>query len=126
MLWRVVEKCRRHESFGRVSVWCAALDKRGRVIAEAGNEYRKSSPIQARFAAKVGLPEKQFLHAEVKVLLKALRSGATISTLVVARTSKDGEVMDGKPCCICNAYLSYVEQLQGSKIDVIFSKRETN
>ena len=124
MLWRVIEKCRKHDSSGRVSVYSAALDKRGRVITEAGNEYRKSSPIQARFAAKVGMPEKQYLHSELKVLLTAMRKGATISSLVVARTAKDGTVMDGKPCKICSAYIEFVEQLQGSKIDIVYSKGE--
>lgn len=124
MLWRAVEKCRKHDSFGRCRVWCVALDKRGRIIAEAGNNYLQTHPVQYRAAKRVGLEQKCYLHAEILCCLQSLKTGVTIDTLVVARVDKAGKVCDGKPCIVCQGYIAQVEQMQGSSIDIVYSKGE--
>ena len=121
MLWRAIEMARNHESFGRVRVVAIALDKKGRILAAGGNDYKKSSTVQARFAAMVDLPEKCFLHAELKTLTKALRNNVKIKTLHIARVDRNGSIKDGKPCPICTSYIQYVEKLQKSKIEVFYT-----
>lgn len=124
MLWKAIERAKLHNSGGRVSVYAYCLDKRGRVISHAGNSYTKSSVVQKRISEKLGFPEKCFLHAEVAALLRA--RGATVSTLVLARVDKQGNVKDGKPCCVCSSYIQLQEEIQGSKIDVIYSKENVD
>ena len=46
-------------------------DKKGNLLSEAMNSYKKTHPLQAYFAEKVGLPDKVFLHAEIAAILKA-------------------------------------------------------
>ena len=47
-----------------------------------------------------------------------------VATLVVARVDRDGNVKDGKPCLLCNDTLRWYEEVQGSKIDVVYSTGE--
>lgn len=124
MLWKSIERAKLHDSGGRVSVYAYCLDKRGRIVSHAGNSYTKSSVVQKRISEKLGFPEKCFLHAELNAILRA--RGAAISTLVVARVDKQGNVKDGKPCCVCSSYIRLQEEIQGSKIDVIYSKENGN
>lgn len=124
MLWKAIERAKLHNSGGRVSVYAYCLDKRGRVISHAGNSYVKSNTVQKRISEKLGFPEKCFLHAELNAILRA--RGAVISTLVIARVDKHGNVKDGKPCNICCAYIKLQEEIQGSKIDVIYSKEKVD
>lgn len=124
MLWRAIEMARQHDSGGRVRVVALALDKRGRVISVGKNCYTRSHPIAKRFAQKHHLPERDRLHAELKAVIAA--RGQVINTLVVARVDRDGNVCDGKPCFLCSDMLKWAEEVQGKKIDVVYSKGETN
>ncbi len=74
-------------------------DKKGKPIATGTNFYRKSHPFQASLAAKVNLPEKKFLHAEISALL---RSGdKKVYRITIERYSSGGEMLLAKPCLIC-------------------------
>ena len=78
-----------------------AFDKRGRLIAQAENNYTKSHPVQAHFAKLVGEPDKIYLHAEIAVLLKC--GDVVPHTLQVIRYYKSGKPALARPCAVCQA-----------------------
>lgn len=75
-------------------------DKKGNLLSEAMNSYKKTHPLQAYFAEKVGLPDKVFLHAEIAAILKAGKK--KIHRIEVERYSKrTGRPLNARPCPIC-------------------------
>lgn len=122
MLWRAVEKCKSHESGGRVNIYCIALDKRGRVVAEAGNSYIRTHPSMRKAGMMVGVRHKEFLHAEAATLIKC--RGAEIATLVIARVDKEGKEGLAKPCIVCQTLIKLYEEQQGNRIDIVYTKGE--
>lgn len=75
-------------------------DKKGNLLSEAGNSYKKTHPLQAYFAEKVGFPHKVFLHAEIAAILKAGKK--KIFKIEVERFSKaTGRPLNAQPCPIC-------------------------
>jgi deoxycytidylate deaminase len=87
------------------------LDKRNRVIASGTNSYSKTHPIQyfaAQNAAKIwgdeALSFKQYLHSEIRVLIKAKEDAHTI---VVCRIGGHGgkELRYSRPCPVCSSYI---------------------
>lgn len=87
---------------GRVRVYSVAVNKRGRILAESSNLYRKSHPKQAHYAAKVGLPKKVFLHSELATLVKLAKCSDEVDTLYVARVNAQGSPVPASPCPICS------------------------
>ena len=83
----------------RYKITATCFDKRGYVLSRATNSYKKTHPLQAYFAAKVGHPERKFLHAEIYAILKA--KGRSIHHLVVERFGANKEWLDAKPCEVC-------------------------
>lgn len=75
-------------------------DKRGRVLSIGENSYVKTHPMQSHHAKKVGLPEKQYLHAEVHAITRCpnLSKAHKIS---VFRYDANGFPALAKPCPIC-------------------------
>ena len=53
----------------RLRAYC--YDSKGRLISTGENNYGKSHPLQAYWAAIVGQPERIYLHAEVLAILRA-------------------------------------------------------
>ena len=78
----------------------AILLRKGRVVTTATNLERKSHPLQAKFAERVGLGEKIFLHAEISALVKCREECDTIVVARVGGHSKN-ELRNAKPCKIC-------------------------
>tara|TARA_Y100000592_G_scaffold89196_1_gene146101 strand:+ start:3200 stop:3583 length:384 start_codon:yes stop_codon:yes gene_type:complete len=78
----------------------AILLNRNKVVATATNIETKTHPIQARFAERVGLHEKIFLHAEIAALVKCKEQ---CDTIVVARLGghNHNELRMAKPCPVC-------------------------
>lgn len=76
----------------------AVLLKKNKVIATAVNLERKSHPLQAKFAKRVGLWQKIYLHSEIHALIKAREDADTI---VVARVNPQNKLRNAKPCPIC-------------------------
>jgi tRNA(Arg) A34 adenosine deaminase TadA len=58
--------------------------------------------MQAKFAERVGLHEKIFLHAEIAALVKCREE---CDTIVVARVNPQGNIRMAKPCPICDLAL---------------------
>lgn len=75
-------------------------DKKGRALSVGRNSYVKTHSVMARLAKEVGLPEKQYIHAEVASLLK-LKYTDKPYRIFVSRTRKDGSYAIAKPCPIC-------------------------
>lgn len=79
-------------------------DKKGRILSIGKNSYVKTHPLQAAYATKVGLPEKQFLHAEIAAIIKC-RDLTKAHRIFIARISKKGKFVNAKPCPICEEAL---------------------
>lgn len=76
-----------------------AFTHKGKLLATATNDYEKSHPVMKYFATKVGLPEKEYLHAEIHAIL---RCKDKIPFLIsVERYNNDGNMALAKPCNVC-------------------------
>lgn len=75
-------------------------DRKGRVLSVGQNSYVKTHPVQAKHAKKVGLPDKQFLHAEIAAIVKC-KDLSKAYRIFVSRWNSRGEPILAKPCPIC-------------------------
>jgi len=75
-------------------------NKRGRVLSIGKNNYFKTHPVQKMYAQKAGLPDKEYLHAEVAAIVncKDLSRAHRISIL---RYNTDGSPALARPCKVC-------------------------
>ena len=101
-----------------VRVFSVAVDKRGLVIAACGNIYTKTHPTQARWALFANQPERQFLHSEVRTMIKAAKSGKKVSKLVIGRVDKMGNKKDAAPCPVCKLFL----ETEFPDVEIVYSK----
>lgn len=84
----------------RYQIKTTAYDKRGRILAQAVNDYEKSHPWQKELSTRVGLSEKRsHLHSEVACLLRA--RGKPVHTLVIERYDALGNPKIAFPCESC-------------------------
>lgn len=86
-------------------------DKRGRPLAIGKNSYVRTHVHQAGIAAKVGLPHKQYLHAEVAAIVKCKQLDRA-HRIFVTRIDANGNPALAKPCPICQEAI----RLAGIKI----------
>lgn len=86
----------------KYSITAIITDKRGKVLSVGENSYKKTHPMQKKFAEKEGMAYKVFLHAEISALIK-LRNPEDAHTITIIRTLKNGEPANAKPCRICAA-----------------------
>ena len=77
-------------------------DKRGRILSIGKNSFIKTHPLQKKLAKKAGLPEKEFLHAEVSAIVKCADLSKA-HTIKVFRFNLKGEPVLAKPCPICES-----------------------
>lgn len=84
----------KHELIAKV------YDKQKRLLATGVNSYCKTHPKQAEYAKQVGLPAKQFLHAEIRAIIRALKKGKPHS-IHIERYGKEGQPLLAKPCPVC-------------------------
>lgn len=89
---------------GRHHVNATIYDKNGKILSSASNDYNKSHPVQAKFAAQVGEPYRIYLHAEIAALIR-LRNDDRPFRITVSRYKKDGSAGNAKPCAVCEAAL---------------------
>ena len=83
----------------RYFILAKCYDKKGKLLSTAFNSYERTHPVQKYFATRVGLEDKQYLHAEIAAILKARTK--KIYRISVERYGKDGQPMLAKPCPIC-------------------------
>ena len=74
-------------------------DRKGNVIAVGFNSYIKTHPKQSTMAAKVGMNEKQTLHAEIAAIIRSKRH--VIHKIKVERYDSCGNPKMAKPCPVC-------------------------
>jgi tRNA(Arg) A34 adenosine deaminase TadA len=75
-------------------------DKRGKVISVGQNSYVKTHPLQAMYAAKAGMPDRQFLHAEIHAIVKC-KDLTKAHKIFVSRWDRKGLPALAKPCPVC-------------------------
>jgi deoxycytidylate deaminase len=75
-------------------------DKRGNVLSIGQNNYVKTHPYQALCAAKAGLPEKIYLHAEIDAIVKC-KDISKAHSIHIFRKGKSREYLLAKPCPVC-------------------------
>lgn len=75
-------------------------DKRGRVLSIGKNSYTKTHTMQSYYAHRVGLPCKQYLHAEIDAIIRC-KDLSKAHTIFVARVDKSGSYRMAKPCKVC-------------------------
>lgn len=80
-------------------------DKRGRPLSIGQNSYTRTHPRQAAIAAKVGLPEKKFIHAEISSIVRC-KDLTKAHKIVIMRYTKDGKPANATPCPICQAAIA--------------------
>ena len=100
-------------SKARFDMTAIIYDKRGRVLSVGKNSYVKTHPLQTHYACKVGLPDKQFLHAEIHAIARC-RQLERAYRIVVTRFGAHGEPKNAKPCPVCQsaieaAGIKYIE-----------------
>lgn len=120
MLRKAIGWAKLHDSGGKICVYAVATDRRGNIIAQAGNTYTKSHPVQKHWCFMAKQKGKEFLHAEIKVLVSGLKSKKDIAKLYVARVDKSGNVKDGKPCAICDLMI----KTEFPHLEVIWSREK--
>jgi len=84
----------------RFELTAIIYDKRGKVLSIGKNSYFKTHPLQHKHAVAVGLPEKQFLHAEIHAITRCKKLNKA-HKIVVYRYNDDGEASNAKPCKVC-------------------------
>ena len=77
-------------------------DRKGRVLSVGKNSYFKTHTLQAKHAEKVGMPDKQYLHAEIHAITKC-RDLDKAYRIFVTRIGKNGQPMLAKPCPVCES-----------------------
>jgi len=97
----------------RFSITASIYDKRGRLLSKGKNSYTKTHPIQKYYAAEAGLPQKQFLHAEIHAIIKC-KFIKKAHKIVVHRYTQSNDPATAKPCKICmkaikDAGIRYIE-----------------
>ena len=76
-------------------------DKRGRTLSVGKNNYVKTHTYQAKCAHEAGLPEKQYLHAEIDAIIKC-RDLKKAHKIFISRVMRDGSYGPAKPCPVCS------------------------
>ena len=75
-------------------------DRKGRVLSVGQNSYVKTHPLQAQHAKRVGLPDKQFLHAEIHAIVRC-KDLSKAHKIFISRWGKKGQPLLAKPCPVC-------------------------
>ncbi len=91
--------CKPREKF---DIKAVIFDKKGKVLSLGQNDYLKSHPYMKELSAKLGMPYKIYLHAEVAAILKC-HDLTKAHRILVTRVSKTGKLMLAKPCKICQS-----------------------
>ena len=75
-------------------------NKRGRVLSIGKNSYFKTHPVQKLHAEKVGLPDKEYLHAEISAIV-GCKNLSEAHRIRILRFNRDGSPATAKPCKVC-------------------------
>ena len=101
MLDKTTGLAKKHISNGKQRIYAVITDKRGKILAHAGNDYIKSHPTQGKLAKSVDLEECIYLHAEIAALIKIKKPIPKHSKIYISRVGFDGKAILAAPCPIC-------------------------
>jgi tRNA(Arg) A34 adenosine deaminase TadA len=87
-------------------------DKRGKVVSIGQNSYVKTYPLQAKYAALAGIPDRQFLHAEIHAIVKC-KDLTRAHKIFVSRWDRKGQPALAKPCPVC------ISAIEAAGIEII-------
>lgn len=93
-----IELLKKKKRTGQYHLVALALDKNDNILAKEFNSYTKTHPMQAKYAALAGTPDKIYLHAEIRALVMAKTQ---VDKLVITRIGRNGKPLNAKPCPIC-------------------------
>lgn len=82
---------------GQSRVYSIITDKRGRIVAQAANDYSRTHPMMHRASRKLGLL-KDYCHSEQLAIVRARGRGCKI---YVARVGASGQPLPAYPCPVC-------------------------
>lgn len=86
----------------RERVYSCVVTKRGKIIAEAANEYSRSHPKQKHYSLRAGMSEHRcFLHSEILCIIRAAKVNPKNCKLIVGRVGATGKPLDSYPCQSC-------------------------
>lgn len=91
----------------RYSISASTFDKKGNLIAQGTNCYKKTSPFQKKFAIMVQKPDRIFWHAECNAMQRSLRTNKVVDRIVVIRYDASGALALAKPCDMCMTMLKH-------------------
>ena len=77
------------------------VDKRGRTLAVGYNNYTKTHPKQTEYAELAGLPQKEYLHAEVAAIIKCKQRINKAHAIHIERYDSKGNPKLAAPCPVC-------------------------
>lgn len=113
-----LEEASRLPSHYSTRVFAVAVDKKGLVISGRGNTFTKTHPTQKKWACLAKEPERQYLHAEIRVMMNALKTGRTIDKIAIGRVDKMGNRKDATPCPVCKLFL----ETEFPEVEIVYSK----
>ena len=92
----------KHHGRKKYFIMAKIADKRGNVLSIGHSSYVRTHPLQKKYAQNVGLPKKEFLHAEIMALIRLLpQHRHKADSITVYRFNLDGTPANAKPCPIC-------------------------
>ena len=106
MLEYCVKKAREGDSSGSVRVYSVATDKRGNYLGESLNTYIQTHPTMKKWSLRCKQHGREYLHSEIKTIIKSLKTGKQVTDLYIARVDKQGNIKNAKPCVICQAMIT--------------------
>lgn len=86
----------------RFDITAIIYDKKGNILSIGKNSYIKTHTLQAKYAERVGRPDKKFVHAEILAIARC-RDLSKAHRIFISRYHKDGSPAPASPCPICIA-----------------------
>ena len=83
----------------RFFILAKCYNKRGQLLSVGFNSYTKTHSIQKHFADLVGMPEKEYLHAEIAAIIRA--KDKKIYRITTERYDAHGNPVPSAPCPVC-------------------------
>lgn len=76
------------------------VNKKGLILSIGYNSYKKTHPLQKKYARKTGNNNKIYLHSEISCII-GLSYDSKPYAIYVARVNNNGEPLLARPCAIC-------------------------
>lgn len=86
-------------------------DRRGMILSIGKNSYVKTHTLQAKFAKKLGLEDKVYLHAEIDAILRC-QDLSRAHRIFITRFNKHGKPALAAPCVICAEAIRALTQIK--------------